>query len=92
MEKYIMNYWDSLKTLQEDDTNEEIKWQVTYFLPNLDSEYDDAFTNEDRQVILEAPSIEIISKIAEQYIRKVAKEDSNWDGAEIVNIRKYSSV
>lgn len=85
-----MNYWDDIKFLQEDETGEEIQWQITYFLPNLDSEYDDAFSNEDRQVILEAPSIELISKLAEQYIRKMIKEDSSWQGAEVVNIRKYN--
>ena len=86
-----MNYWDHLKSLKEDDFSEEvIEWQITYFLPTLDDEYDDAFGNENRQVILESPDIDSVTKMAEQYIRKTSKEDSNWVGAEIVNIRRRS--
>lgn len=81
-----------MKFLYEDTyEQEEIRWLVTYYLPNLVPEFDDSMEDDVRKtVVVEATDIDMAAKYAQQYIitKQKSQEASDWEGAEILSIER----
>lgn len=72
-----------------EDESDEPEWVVTYNLPLLNEDFDDDFDNtSSRNHIINAPDFETAVKYAEQHIRVMNKENSDWEGAEIEAIQR----
>ena len=70
---------------------EEIKWLVTYYLPNMVPEIDDTMEDDVRKTItIIANDIDSAAKYAQQYIITKQKDDNgeDWLDAEVLSIER----
>ena len=63
-------------------------WTVTYDLHTMSEALLEDENEEGSSVIIHAPDAETAARLADQHARIKARDDKNWDSAEIVSIRK----